>query len=123
MARRQYQAGKSHFLGQLAQGVAADKLGTGVGEETFALAFEMVVHDVPHDGIEQGIAEELQPLIVQRLALFVALRDAFVHQRQLIVPDVAGIEPHDAVKRRKKLLLLAERELDAVDDFTKPHTF
>ena len=83
----------------------------------------MFEHDVTDDSIEDGIAQELQPLIVQRLALVVALADALVHQRHLVILDVVGVEPQYGVKRRKKLLLLAERELDSINNVIKLHTF
>ena len=82
----------------------------------------MAIDDITHRSIEYGIAEELQPLIVQRLALIVTFADALVHQRLLVILDVAGIETQYLVKRRKKLLLLAERELDSINNIVKPHT-
>jgi len=41
----------------------------------------------------------------------------------LVEADVVGIEAKNTVKSRKKLLLLAERELYAVNDIVNPHTF
>ena len=83
----------------------------------------MTVNDVTHSSVEYSITQELQSLVVQRLALVVALADALVHQRLLVILDVAGIESQYAVKRRKKLLLLAERELDSINNVIKLHTF
>ena len=113
---------QSHFLGKLSQRVAADELRAGIRQEALALAGEMVVDDVAHDGIEQCVAEKLQAFVVQRLALLVAAADALVHQCLLVVADIMGIEPHDLVERRKKLLLLAEREPYTVNNIPKPHT-
>jgi hypothetical protein len=45
-----------------------------------------------------------------------------VHQRHLVILDVVGIESQYLIKRRKKLLLLAERELDSINDVIKLHT-
>jgi len=40
----------------------------------------------------------------------------------LVEVDIAGIETQNAVKGRKKLLLLAERELYSINDVVNPHT-
>ena len=78
---------------------------------------------MPHHRIENGIAQELQSLIVQRLAFVIALADALVHQRLTVILDVVRIKTEYLVKRRKKLLILAERELYSVNDVINPHTF
>ena len=62
-----------------------------------------------HHRIENGIAQELQSLIVQRLAFVIALADALVHQRLTVILDVVRIKTEYLVKRRKKLLLSAGR--------------
>ena len=82
----------------------------------------MTIYDIAYRSIEYGISKEFQALIVQGLALVVALTDALMHQRLLVILDVAGIESQNVVKSRKKLLLLAEREPYTVNDVTKPHT-
>ena len=46
-----------------------------------------------------------------------------MHQRLFVIFDVVGIESQNSEKGRKKLLLLAERELDSVNDIIKPHTY
>jgi hypothetical protein len=45
-----------------------------------------------------------------------------VQQGLLVEVDIAGIETQNTVKSRKKLLLLTERELYAVNDVVNPHT-
>ena len=71
---------------------------------------------------EKGIAKELQTFVVQWFPLVITASYTLVHQRLLVVADVMRIETDDVVKGRKKLLLLAERELYAFNDITKPHT-
>ena len=82
----------------------------------------MTVNNVTHSSVEYSITQELQSLVVQRLALVVALADALVHQRHLVILDIVGVESQYLIKRRKKLLLLTERELYSIYDVIKPHT-
>ena len=114
--------GESHLLSQFSQGFTAHQLRTGIGEEALALVFEMLEYNMSHHGIEQGIAQELKSFVVQGASLVVSLSATLMGQRNLIILDIVGIEANDGVKRRKKLLLLAERELYTVDDIVKPHT-
>ena len=76
----------------------------------------MAVDDVAHYGIEYGVAQKFQTLVVERFSLGVAPGYALVHQGQFVVLDVAGIEADDVVEGRKKLLLLAETELYSIYD-------
>ena len=70
----------------------------------------MVEDDVTHDSIQNGIAEKLQSLVVDRLSFLVAVHDALVHERHLIIRDVARVDPDDVMDRNIKFPLLAERE-------------
>jgi hypothetical protein len=81
----------------------------------------VTIYYIAHSSIEDGIAEEFQPLIVQRLSLLIAPSDALVHKSLTIIVDVMRIEPKNIVESRKKLLLLAERELNTVNDIINPH--
>ena len=116
MARAQYELVDSHFLGKFVQGVPLYELAPGISQEALAFAWEMLVYDVAHNSIENGIAQELKPLVVDRLALGVSSHDALVHQSQFIEADVVRIEPDDVKQRRIKLLLLSERELYPVNN-------
>ena len=87
----------AHLLRQLVEGVTLNEFGTGIGKKSLALAGEMMVHDVAHNGIENGIAEKLEPLVVDGLALAVAVHDALVHERHLVVVDMAGIKAENGV--------------------------
>jgi len=83
----------------------------------------VAIDNMAYGSIENGITKELQPLIVQRLALVVALADALVQECLAIILDMVGIEAEYLVESRKKLLLLAEREPYAVDEIINPHIF
>ena len=102
---------ESHLLGELSQGLTTDELGTGIGEESLALALEVAIDDVANDSIEHSIAQELQTFVVLWTAFLVAASHTLVQQRLLIEADVMRIEAENTVESRKKLLLLAEREL------------
>ena len=82
----------------------------------------MLINDITYSSVEYGITKKLKSLIIKRFALVVALTDAFVHQRHLVILDVAGVESQYLIKRRKKLLLLAERELYSINNVIKLHT-
>jgi hypothetical protein len=45
-----------------------------------------------------------------------------MQQSLLVELDVMGIEAQNLVESRKKLLLLAERELYSINDVVNPHT-
>ena len=55
----------------------------------------MVVNDVAHSGVENGVAQKLQALIVDWFTLLVAVHDALVHERHLVMADVAWNETDD----------------------------
>lgn len=59
-----YQLVQTDFHGELVQRFALHDFGAGVGEEALATAFEMLIDDVAHDGVEDGVAQEFQPFVV-----------------------------------------------------------
>ena len=75
--------------------------------------------DVAYCGVEDGVAEEFKAFVVHGFALGVAAEHALVHQRELVVAYVVGIEANDLAQRQIKLLVLAERELNSVDEITQ----
>ena len=121
MARAQYELVDSHFLGKFVQGVPLHELTPGVGQEALALAWEMLVYDVAHNSIEDGVAQKLKPLVVDGLALGVSSHDALVHQSQFVEADIVRIKTDDVEQRRIKLLLLTEREPYSINDIIQ-HT-
>ena len=70
----------------------------------------MVVHNIAHGRIENSIAKKLQPLVVDGLSFLVAVHDTLVHERHLVIADVAWQEADDVAQRQIKLLILSERE-------------
>ena len=121
MARAQYELVDSHFLGKFVQGVPLYELAPGVGQEALAFAWEMLVYDVAHNSIEDGVAQKLKPLVVDGLALGVSSHDALVHQSQFVEADIVRIKTDDVEQRRIKLLLLTEREPYSINDIIQ-HT-
>ena len=83
----------------------------------------MTEHDITYYSIEYRIAQKLQSLVVDGTSFFVASGNTLMEQCLLVEGDIVGIEPQDIIKGRKKLLLLAERELYAINDVVNPHTF
>ncbi len=122
VSRRLYEARYAHLACQFVEHVTLHELAPGVCQETFTLTLEVAVHNIAHYSVEHRVAEKLEPLVVQRLSLVVAPGYALVHESQLVVFYVVGVEPHDVIKGRKKLLLLAERELNPVYDIVIQHT-
>ena len=121
MSVRHNEAAYAYFVGQAVKGVALYNLASCAGEEAFALAFKVAEHYVAHDGVEDCVAEELEPLVVDEPPLGVALVGAAVQQRLLVDVDVVGIKSEYCVQRRIKLLFLAERELHAVNKVVNLH--
>ena len=75
-----------------------------------------------HDSIENGVAQEFQTFVILRTSLFVPLANTLMQQSLLVELDVMRIKAQNVVKGRKKLLLLAERELYSINDVVNPHT-
>ena len=82
----------AHLLCQFVQCFALHQFASGVGEKALALAFKVAINDISHHCVKDGIAQKLQSLIVQCLALGHLSGHALVHQCQLVIADVAGIE-------------------------------
>lgn len=80
---------------QFVESFSLHNLASGVGKESFALAFEVSEHDVAHNGVENGVAQELKPLVVYGASLLVALGYALVEQCLLVETDVVGIKADD----------------------------
>jgi hypothetical protein len=72
----------------------------------------MVIDNMSHHGVEDGITEKFQPFVVHGSSLL-PVHDALVHQGLLVVMDVVGVESQDVVQGRMKFLVLPEKELDS----------
>ena len=92
-----HQAGDAHLFSQAIERFALHKFRAGVGQEALTLAWKMAIDDVTHDGIKDSIAEKFQPFVVHRTPFCVASHDTFVHQCQLVVANIVGIEAQDGV--------------------------
>ena len=81
----------------------------------------MSIDNVANHSIEDGVAQEVQTLVVHWLAFLVATSHALVQQCLLVERQVVRVEAQYLVECRKKLLLLSERELYMVNDIVNPH--
>ena len=111
-----------HLVGEFAKRLSRNEFRACIRQESLALAFVVAIDDISHSRIKDGITQELQSLVVQRLSFVVALANTLVDECLTVVLDVAGIEAEYLIESRKKLLLLAEREPDSINDVIKPHT-
>ena len=82
----------------------------------------MAIDDVAYYGVEDGITQKLQAFVVLWATFLVTTSYTLVQEGLLVEFDVVRIEAQNTVEGRKKLLLLAERELDTVNDIVNPHT-
>ena len=64
----EYELCDAHLLCQFAERLTLHQFGACVGEESFGFSGKILVHYVAYDGIEYGIAEELEALVVELLA-------------------------------------------------------
>ena len=87
----------AHLLSKPTQRVALYELRACVREKSLALAREMFEYDVTDDGIEDGVAQEFQPLIVNWFPLFVTSCNALVKQCCLVIVNLSRIESYDFV--------------------------
>ena len=79
-------------------------------KETFAASFEMAVDNISYNGVEDSIAQEFQPFVVDGTSFFGAHGDGFMQQSLLIDLDVAREEAENSVKTKIRLSILAEQE-------------
>ena len=93
------------------------------GKEALVLTGIGAVQEIGDHIVDDCVAQEFQALIVEWLTLLVASANAFVHQCLTVILDVVRIETQYLVESRKKLLILAERELHSVNKFINPHIF
>ena len=93
--RRGDEAVDAQLFGQFVQGLTLYQFAAGAGEESLTLAFKMSVYDISHHRIQDGIAKELKPFVVQRFAFFRPLGHTLVHEGEFVIFDVAGIKADD----------------------------
>ena len=98
-----------YLHGQPAQRLALHDFAARVGQESFALAGEVMVDYLAHDGVEHGIAQKFQTFVVDGRSALAVRQHRLVHQGFLVQADVVRIEAQHITKGAIKLLLLAER--------------
>ena len=101
---------QANFNGKFIQCLTLHDFRTGIGQETFTLPLETFEKDIRHDGIQDGVAQELQAFIVQRAAALGAYEGGFVQHGLLVVLYAARKKAQDAVKTKIRLSVLAEQE-------------
>jgi len=79
-----YQVIQPHFLGQLIQLYPAYDLGPHLGKESFIAGGEGLEKKVGSDGIQDGIAEKFQPLVIDFDPVGSLFADGLVQESQLV---------------------------------------
>ena len=105
---RLYEVDQPRLLGQAVETAALYYLASHRGEEALLLAGKLVVEDVAHYGLYDGIAQILEPLIVFLLITLTVIVERAVHERLTIDRDLARIESQDTAQLATKLLVAAE---------------
>ena len=82
----------AYFGRQAVESVALHNLASRACEEALALAFEVAEHYVADNGVEDGVAQEFKPLVVDGPPLGVALVDAAVHEGLFVQVDVVRVK-------------------------------
>ena len=95
---------------KLTESLSLNYFATSVRQEAFPLTREVMIDNLAYDSTQDGIAKELEALVVQAVPFFVLGEHRLVHQRFLIDADVARIEAQHFMKNAIKLLILAERQ-------------
>jgi len=93
------------------EALALHDFGTCGGEEALVFAGIGAVEEIGDHVVDDGVAQELQPLVIGPTAVSKLDRPRAMDHRQLIELDVAGIVTRDAVNKNIKLLILDEKEL------------
>ena len=100
------------YLGcQLAKRLTLHDLAACISQEAFTLVGEMMIDNLAHDSTQHGIAQELQPLVVERSPALSMRKHRLVHQGFLVKSDVMRIEAQHITKSATKRLFLAKRKL------------
>ena len=70
----------------------------------------MAVDNISYNGVEDSIAQELQPFVVDGTSFFGSHGDVFMQQSLMIDLDVTWEEAENSVKTKIRLSILAEQE-------------
>ena len=102
---------KAEYFANSVKALALNNLGSCTGKESLMLLGIAVVEVGAHHCVENGVAQELQTLIVGPSSVGSLHWHGAVHKSQLIVLDVKRIEPCYAMNKNVKFLFLSEKEL------------
>lgn len=95
---------------KFAECLPLDYLASGICQEAFSLAGEVMIDYLAYDSSQNGIAEKLQSLVVETVSFFAMGEHRLVHQCFLIEADVMRIEAQHIMKSAIKFLILTERQ-------------
>ncbi len=105
---RLYQVYQPRLLGNAVEAAALHYLAAHRGEESLFLTGKLVVEDVAHHGLDDGIAQIFESLIVFLLLALAVVVERTVHERLAVDGDLARIESQDTAQLATKLLVAAE---------------
>ena len=89
----------------MVQGFSLDNLGTGICQVTLPLIGKMLIYDIRYDCIQNGIAKELQPLIVYMPSVVIFYQRRLVQEGLLINLDIIWIKAGNPINRQIRLLI------------------
>ena len=104
------QLGQSNLFSEKVQRFARYNLGAGVGQETFPFSFKLPINEITNNGIQDGIPQELQSLVVHQTALIRLDGRRFMEQSLLIDMNVMRIKTQYLIKTKIRLLLPTEKK-------------
>ena len=91
--------------------VALHQLRAGIRQEALIFGGIPAIKHVGHDGIQDGIAKILQPLIVEQHPVSIANMRRAVQARQLVKLQIPRAQSRNGTDKRIKLLFLWRKEL------------
>ena len=110
-----------YLHGQFAKRIALDYLAACCSEETFPLAREVTEYYLAYNRVQNGIAQKLQPLVVDGSLAFDVHTHALVHERLAVILYMPGVEAQHMIKRAIKLPVLSEGEPYRINEVTCVH--
>ncbi len=105
---RLYEVDQPRLLGNAVEAAALHYLAAHRSEETLLLTGKLVVENVAHHGLDDGIAQIFESLIVFLLLALAVVVERTVHERLAVDGDLARIESQDTAQLATKLLVAAE---------------
>lgn len=105
---RLYQVYQPRLLGNAVEAAALHYLAAHRSEETLLLTGKLVVENVAHHGLDDGIAQIFESLIVFLLLALAIVVERTVHERLAVDGNLARIESQDTAQLATKLLVAAE---------------